>query len=576
MTIYAAGINESFQIANNLNNPVSPPSILRLDLKILKSYSIFHNFAVAVLTDGTPIAIGNNMGWPIYERLPKIINNWTTFNVGTRNNTYRVESAVCGLDYTLYMLEHSNSNTPPLAYVKKGQMKGRPIFLNTDGWRIVAIYGGQNTAAAIDERGAIHIIDKSLSINDNQTKMIFLPSPNLPVSIAFEGDAIIAISSLGNIFNFDISDFGDEAEFYFIEELEDVFITYIAGTADHSIAVSSDGDVFVRGSNEYDQLGIGRNTVRCDQYVRLLSLRNQEIIQAFAGAYHSIFMNSNGKLLSCGSSDNGEALQRSFIRNITQPTSTIIDNDAFFCIAGSCLSIAFVGCNPPPYSPNQKLELKNQCPYPLMFSDYIDSEIQNLKDENGQLQSKVDSQRQELRNLNVKNSQLQNDILYFRTTCNKYEQYQKNMVFQQQEIARLKIENLQLKNMNNKSDQYQQEITRLTNENMQLKTICKNNDQLQKNITLQQNEIIRLKNENEVIKKMSTERSKLMKTINSQNEEIDKLKKEIESLKAQAISSKNENFAETDQKNVTDSQEDEEDFDNDYDDNFEDYIDNNK
>ena len=281
MTVSSAGFNDHSQLT-------------LIKFSNCRSYSVYQNHAVAILNDGTPMAIGDNNNWPIYKTLPRYVSKWTTFHLQDSNrNRYSIESAVCGTDYTLYLLDQStNEDIKPLAYVKKGKNKGLPNFISTKGCHIYAIYGGSHISAAIDTEGTIHIIDDSIYSNNCCTRAAYLPWANMPISLAFQDDYVIALSSYGNVYELDPKD----EEF---ERIELPTCSFISGTANHCIAVTDEGEVFVRGSNENEQLGLGQKTAGCDEFRQIANLRSQNIKEAYAGEYHSLFVNQNGKILAC-------------------------------------------------------------------------------------------------------------------------------------------------------------------------------------------------------------------------------------------------------------------------------------
>ena len=521
MTVTSAGNNKHSQL--NL-----------IDFSNCKSYSIYQNHAVAILNDGTPMAIGDNNKWPIYKTLPRYVNKWTRFFLqDSMRNTYFIESAVCGTDYTLYLLDQStNENACPLAYVKRGINRGSPSFISTNGIRIYAIYGGSHISAAIDIEGIIHIIDDSIYSNNFCTKTAYLPWANMPILLAFQDDYVIALSSYGNVYELD----PDDEEFEFIDIPD---CSFISGTANHCIAVTTEGEVYVRGSNEYEQLGLGQRTSDCDEFILIAGLRSQNIKEAYAGEYHSLFVNQNGKILACGSNQFGELFKRPS-GNIIQASGTSIDSDALFCIAGSEISVAFINCNPPPNSPNQILRPFNDVPFLSMFenNDALKKENDDLKATN-----------QKLMNVKSQFEKEKNDALLAMNQKLAFVRFQ----FEKEKIDALKI----FKNQNEN----------LKKENLKQKQI----------VMIQKAEIESLKKENVELKKLKQSNDKQQETINSQNEEIERLKMQIEELKKHSSSQNTDYNNNNDDKDYDSNAVNEDDDDDDeYDDNSEEFFKNNK
>lgn len=76
--------------------------------------------------------------------------------------------------------------------------------------------------------------------------------------------------------------------------------------------------------------------------------------------YHSLFESQDGKVLSCGTNQHGELLLNSEINDnpeleyVYLPVETTIKDGATFCIAGSRLSVVFIG-DPPQNMTNRRV-----------------------------------------------------------------------------------------------------------------------------------------------------------------------------------------------------------------------------
>lgn len=441
MSILVAGRNETNQLVEG-NCDTSSLTPIGIDFSTIKSYSIYFQHAVIVLETGKPCAIGDNSNWPIYATLGKSLKEWTEFEISENGKNYLVESAVCGDEYTLYLVKKSKTDANRyLAYVQKGKKKGHPYFLNTNDWTIVSIYGGCQTAAGIDERGAIHIIPLSItSTKGLETKIVFLPSNGLAISVAFQEKYIIALSSYNKLYEMKIN----SNEFKLIEELNNEFIKSISGKDDHCIAVGINGSVFARGKNEDGRLGLG-NTNNSSKFSQIQVLRSQEIVDAAAGTYHSVFVSKKGKVYTCGYDGYGELLQgKAKDSKITGPKSVKGVENACFCMAGSQNTVIFVDCEIPKNSPNQTIQLINPSPFPLMIKRSDDEEdYSSLKKENEYLKNMNKQLQASNAKLKNTNKQLQSSNKKLLNTTNQ----QKNTISQRKkEYEKLKKEIKTLKN----------------------------------------------------------------------------------------------------------------------------------
>lgn len=414
--ILVAGENDAKQISVNGAKVIDHTTPIGISFSNVISYSVYRQHAVLVLEGGNPSAIGDNTGWPIYANLGKNLKQWKTFSIVENSIHYLVESAVCGSNYTLYLVkESSDSSSRKLAYVQRNRKKGHPYFLNTKGWLPVSIYGGCDTAAAIDERGAIHIIPSSIvSTPDFTTTIKFLPNNELAISVAFQEDFIVALSAFGLVYETKLG--SDGQYFHRVKELEGKFFRTISGKLSHCIAVSTDGLVYCRGENEDGRLGIG-NKSKSNKFLQVLTLKNVNIVDASAGAFHSLFVNSDGKVYSCGYNGFGEdLLNDSESGDIVTPRGTCISSGARFCIAGKQNSIVFVNVDVPKNSPNQTLDLVDSFPYPAMFKRNGKTllEISQLRSKNSEMANKLILKDDEISNLKNANNLLQSNNNQFK------------------------------------------------------------------------------------------------------------------------------------------------------------------
>lgn len=131
-------------------------------------------------------------------------------------------------------------------------------------------------------------------------------------------------------------------------------IVSLSGTYSHILLVSKEGHVFGRGSNNYGQLGLGKEKEKSTSFIKISSLIQYEIMAAYAGCYHSLFETREGKIISCGS--NNFLSSGLCDENVYFPTETTIMSGATFCIAGCNISSIFIGTNPPSNTPNTRVQ----------------------------------------------------------------------------------------------------------------------------------------------------------------------------------------------------------------------------
>lgn len=80
--------------------------------------------------------------------------------IDDKKDQYTFQSAVCGMKYTLYLAQNSNSEVK-LIYFFEGKNNGLPLFIEPDE-RPVALYGGADVCGSIGVDGEILLIDETI------------------------------------------------------------------------------------------------------------------------------------------------------------------------------------------------------------------------------------------------------------------------------------------------------------------------------------------------------------------------------------------------------------------------------
>ena len=362
----------------------------------------------------------------------------------------------------------------------------------------ISIYGGSSISSCIDERGAIHIITESIVNKPNLNTTIFLlPCNNLPISVCFQDNFVYALSSLNKVY---MCNLDSALGFTNVVELDNVSVKMISGSSSHCIAVCNDGTVYSCGCNKDGRLGSG-NKKNSETFNQILVLSNIHIVEASAGAFHTIFINKFGKVYTCGFDGFGECLLGSSTDcDNLSPKATQITSGARFCMAGKQKSVVFVDCDPPPKSPNRVLQLESEFPYPALLKEsklnqFSPEQFEKLRSENLDLHGSLNM-------LNVENSKLKN-------LC-----------------SQLKSENLQLANTNK---QIKKSNKKLKKENNNLRNSQQKMNELQKKI-----------------KKLNKQVESLKKQLNSKNQakitEVDNKNSGVKIIKINKNTNKNESI----------------------------------
>lgn len=362
--IYVAGLNDYHQISSESDlkqdeNIINIPQKIN-NLNNLISYSVYFTHSIYVDNTGSAYAIGNNTDQSILGNLPEKLDDWTRITITRDKKELSFISAVCGFDYTLYLVKYQESDTFPfLAYVHKDEKAKSPLFLDTGDMNILKIFGGRVTSGAIDDTGSIIMISSGIFSNhDNRPAIAVLPDSEKAVQLACLHKSFIALSASGQLYEFDFSQNFEKKYPIFspITVTSNPKFVQIAGTWEHCLALTSQGHVFGFGPNHFGHLGRGDDRRKVDKFVHISTFKTQ-IKSIYAGSFHSLFITKKNVLFACGQDKCGELMVDPFPQNNAAfyPVKTVLSNVAF-CIAGFRISVAFVSCNVPKNMPNSVVE----------------------------------------------------------------------------------------------------------------------------------------------------------------------------------------------------------------------------
>lgn len=390
MSIIVGGKNDYKQILQKTDKAmITSPFSIKFEFNDV-SLSIYNDHALSIGEDHVPYAIGNNTKYAIHPEKSVIFKKFYGLHTfpGIKDE-YTYESAVTGQNYSLYLIsgikKSKKRNFPSLIYVLGDKKICKFSVLNTQGYKIISIYGGAQISAAIDECGSIHIITGSIFDDPNRyTRVTWLPEGDLPVYIAFEGESILALSGRGYLYEYLLSDFDICDYFHPVKEMIGIQCVSLSGISSHCLVCALNGNVFGRGSNESKQLGVESDSDHLNEFVRIDKLLNKKIESVFAGDFHSFFVDDAGALYACGSNKFGEVMikEAKLGQNIEWPTLTNIKKDVKFVIASTNLSVVFTK-NPPISNSNKKIILASPYPYPLMLrhdSNDMTERLRNLEE----------------------------------------------------------------------------------------------------------------------------------------------------------------------------------------------------
>lgn len=151
--LFVCGNNYAHQFGQDSNKKpskgeeyISPPQQSVLDATSISSYSIYYWHSVIVTKSGEVMAAGKNRNGSIYKNLQyQKLQKFTKFEIRDKEDKlYHPISAVCGEDYTLYLVSPSKtSDKKQLVYSNRRLL----FFPNITDFNPVAIFGGCDKSA---------------------------------------------------------------------------------------------------------------------------------------------------------------------------------------------------------------------------------------------------------------------------------------------------------------------------------------------------------------------------------------------------------------------------------------------
>lgn len=363
------GYNSLFQLGEQSNNKnpngspiISPFCTSHLQISEVLSFSSYWDNSIWVLENGQAYGVGSNCFGQISVLIPKktLLKETSILIRDKEGIPCKFISAVCGENYTVYHV-HSNTTSKATNLVYTYRYR-TPLFLNINGRIPKSLYGGKETAAVIDTEGSVLIITKTiLSSPKNSIEPTFLPENEKAVKVACLDDTILALGDSGRLFEYTLNYPG--RQFVEVKEVKGQKFVDVSGSLFHSIAVSKNGEVFVRGMNDCGQLGLPKSIRMVKKFTILETLKKEKIVSAACGCSHSLFVRKDGRVLSCGKNYYGELMLDSgpSKENVYKPTETSIIGKNPFCIAGCCTSFVITDCEVPKNSPNKKITDECMC-----------------------------------------------------------------------------------------------------------------------------------------------------------------------------------------------------------------------
>lgn len=356
-----AGLNRHCQLIESSNNKsafgfpiIYPPIESHIDPSNLLSFSTYSQHTVWITKDRKAYAIGDNVDGQISNSIPKEMLDKETEVIIKDSDGKQCSflSVVCGTYYTLYIASGQTEKDPPrLIYCISGL---DPLFVKLNGRIPKSIYGGKCVCAAIDTEGGIVMFTRSIFDSPiPSVETVFLPDNEKPIKLACCNKFVNVLAASGRVYRSSFPKTGI-LDFEQVREISNEKIIDISSSFHHCFVVTNEGKVYGIGNNSYCILGFPKKLQKVDVFTEVKSLKKYNIVAAYAGFSHSLFMTKDGKLISCGQNNDCEMLINRKA-NISHPVKTKISDKVSFIIAGEFLTVYFVDGAEPPNMPNKTL-----------------------------------------------------------------------------------------------------------------------------------------------------------------------------------------------------------------------------
>jgi alpha-tubulin suppressor-like RCC1 family protein len=179
-----------------------------------------------------------------------------------------------------------------------------------NGKKITAIAAGDSFSLALGSDGKVYATgyDNFAEVSSLKGKNITTIVAGRSHSFAIDSDGKVYASGANSYGQLGFGDMWQRNGFTEVTSLNGKNIIAISAGEHHSIAVDSDGKVYTAGDNDYGQLGLGDDGYRTNRYAftEVPSLNGKNITAVVAGTYHSFAIDSNGKAYGTGNNGHSE------------------------------------------------------------------------------------------------------------------------------------------------------------------------------------------------------------------------------------------------------------------------------
>lgn len=327
--LYSAGTSSSYRLGRQTpNNSNKIPTPVDINLRNIVCVASGWQHNVIVYADGTVVGWGSNTDKQIgldqrkNDNLPTVIDTLSDV---------KVVWASCGDKITSFLTDTG------LVYVADKKVpKNRPCKLNIP---IQCCYCacGVNCTYSIAVDGSIYY-----SSEDPTEDPIHYTLPKPVYDIAGGDNFAIAVTVDHVAYGF--GKIVGCREFKPIQSLASVRVLRVFGYNQHSAVVDLDGVTYTWGNGSNGRLGHG-NDLSLDNFKVVDALKTKKIVDIDMGDSHTIFIDSEGNVYGCGSSDDGRLMLGESHNYSTPERSKLIKGHAVYATCGCFHSYVLTGDN---------------------------------------------------------------------------------------------------------------------------------------------------------------------------------------------------------------------------------------
>ncbi len=317
--VYGRGRNSNGQLGNNSTSDSLAAVVAQLNLMDTPSTPtqvvVESGNAKATISWQSPVVTGGKsiVGYVLRYRTIGAVD-WTTVDVAATVTSHAITGLTNDQIYQTQVAAKTTAGTGDFSNVVLATPHAKPTITNVSP-AIGPVAGGQNVTI---------------------TGTNFMPKGKKIVQTANGNGYSLALASDGTVYAWGLNGSGQLGDGTITHSstpvavktigtpMEGKTIVEIAAGASHSLALASDGKIYVWGGNAYGQFGNGVTTTSSVVPVAVKTvgtpMDNKKIIQIHAGYYHSLALASDGTVYAWGQNTYGQLGNNTMI-NANAPVS---------------------------------------------------------------------------------------------------------------------------------------------------------------------------------------------------------------------------------------------------------------